>query len=720
MQHGADGDQISGALYRLVGGVASIQIREHEHGGLAGNRRVRCLGLGHVLHDGGIVLQRTVDDEVGALGLGQFGRFTHFLYVCAGAGGAGGVGDHGHTRLDAEGGSGVGGLDGDLGQLLGSGVRIDRAVTVDQYLIRQQHEEDGGDQGRARGGLDDLHRRTDGVGSGVHRAGYQTVDFVALQHHGTQYHVVFQLFAGNHFGHALVLAQLDQTGHIALAHGNRIDDLDAVGQYHALLFGDATDLFRVAQQHRTGDATLGTDGGSLDGARLFPFRQHDALVGLTGQLGQLVTEGRRAQATGAGGLGGERLDPVLVDVAGHIVLHQLDTLAVIFRDVDVEVLQADGGLPGVGAGDHDRQAGSHGLLAQRHHLGFRVIVAGQQQGAQLDAVHGGEAGGDDDVGTVAGGDQQAARTEVLDHVVDGAGAEGHGLQTAAVQLTLVQDLGGQVLGEILGARGDQLGVPGDAAEDAQRALAEYLQYFQVVSGVGAVVMGFEHLGQVGAGHAVLVNRCTHLVDDAAHDAGVADATEVGASKLDALFQLLAGVVARVGHEHHVGVQRLGDVVVQLVGKRLLVGRHHAFDDQHFGTAGLHVLFEAGHDLFQQDVGVAGGDHVLGVGEGERLGRVDVGSSADHGGGTLGTGFTRTRLSDRFEEADIDTVTFHGANDAKAHGSYADTSADRDKHNSACHFIPLVHFLGSGKGRPGGRPCSTASIMRRPVPARRGR
>ena len=257
-----------------------------------------------------------------------------------------------------------------------------------------------------------------------------------------------------------------------------------------------------------------------------------------------------------------------------------------------------------------------------------------------------------------------------------------------------------MLGEILGARGDQLGVPGDAAEDAQRALAEDLQHFQVVAGIGAVVVRFEHLGQVGTGHAVLVNRGTHLVDDAAHDARVVDATEVGAGQLDALFELLAGVVARMGHEHHVGVQRLGDVVVQLVGKGLLVGRNQALDHHHFGTAGLHVLFEAGHDLFQQDVGVAGGDHVLGVGEGERLGRVDVGSGADHGGGALGTGFTRTRLSDRFEEADIDTVTFHGANDAKTHGGYADTSADRDEHNSACHLLPLVHFLGSGKGRPG--------------------
>ena len=60
----------------------------------------------------------------------------------------------------------------------------------------------------------------------------------------------------------------------------------------------------------------------------------------------------------------------------------------------------------------------------------------------------------------------------------------------------------------------------DAAEDAQRALAEDLQHFQVVAGVARVVVRLNISVRSGTGHAVLVNRGTHLVDDAAHDARV--------------------------------------------------------------------------------------------------------------------------------------------------------------------------------------------------------
>ena len=37
-QHRPDGDQIGGTLYRFVGGVTGVQIREDEHGGFTGDR----------------------------------------------------------------------------------------------------------------------------------------------------------------------------------------------------------------------------------------------------------------------------------------------------------------------------------------------------------------------------------------------------------------------------------------------------------------------------------------------------------------------------------------------------------------------------------------------------------------------------------------------------------------------------------------------------------
>lgn len=41
LQHRPDGDQVGRTLYRFVGGVTGVQIRENEHGSATRNRRVR-------------------------------------------------------------------------------------------------------------------------------------------------------------------------------------------------------------------------------------------------------------------------------------------------------------------------------------------------------------------------------------------------------------------------------------------------------------------------------------------------------------------------------------------------------------------------------------------------------------------------------------------------------------------------------------------------------
>ena len=68
----------------------------------------------------------------------------------------------------------------------------------------------------------------------MYRAGNQTIDLVLLQHQGAQHHVVFQLVARGDFGHALALTQFDQTRHILLAYGGRIDDFDDYSTYYDL------------------------------------------------------------------------------------------------------------------------------------------------------------------------------------------------------------------------------------------------------------------------------------------------------------------------------------------------------------------------------------------------------------------------------------------------------------------------------------------------------
>ncbi|MNZ68194.1 hypothetical protein D3C78_864560 [compost metagenome] len=60
----------------------------------------------------------------------------------------------------------------------------------------------------------------------MNRTGNEAINFILFQHQRTQHHVVFKLFAGNGFGHALALTQLNQTGNIAFAYHFWINDFD--------------------------------------------------------------------------------------------------------------------------------------------------------------------------------------------------------------------------------------------------------------------------------------------------------------------------------------------------------------------------------------------------------------------------------------------------------------------------------------------------------------
>ena len=114
-------------------------------------------------------------------------------------------------------------------------------------------------------------------------------------------------------------------------------------------------------------------------------------------------------------------------MTGHVILHPFDTAQIVHRNFQIEMLQADGGLPGVGIDHHDRQTGFDGALAQIHDLGLGMIAAVEQQGADLDPVHRRQAYRDNHVRAIARSYQQAAGFEVLHHVVQGAGTEGDAL-----------------------------------------------------------------------------------------------------------------------------------------------------------------------------------------------------------------------------------------------------------------------------------------------------
>ena len=448
----------------------------------------------------------------------------------------------------------------------------------------------------------------------MYRAGHQAVDFVLFQHQGAENHVVFQLLAGDRFGHAFALTQFDQASHVAFANHFRIDDFDACAQFYALSGGNAVDLIRVTQQHAGRDTALCTDSGGFNGTRLIAFRQNHTFARFARQLGQLVTEGRRRQATATLGGGGQRLDPVGVDIAGHVFLNFLDTLVIVNRNFEVEALQAQGGLPGVGVHHKYRQAGRECTFAQLADARVHFVSTGQQQRADFNAVHGGEAGGDQYVRTVCGSHQQRTRAEMFQHVRDAACAEGDRLHAAGVDVAFVDDGGIQVAGHIDRPRCDQIEAPRHRAQNRQSAASLQLSRIDLHDfRFGRVIEDFR---QIGTGTTLFVNRCVQLVDDNTGNVGVFRAAEAIAGQLDTFVQLFLGVGTLRHHEDNFRVQRFGDFEVQRLSKLVFTGRDQTFYQYHFCILSRGVI--VGDDLFHQHVFLVAGQQRLDVAHLQRL------------------------------------------------------------------------------------------------------
>jgi hypothetical protein len=213
----------------------------------------------------------------------------------------------------------------------------------------------------------------------VNSTGNQTINFILFQHQRAENYVIFQLFAGNGFGHALALTQLNQTSNIAFTDDVRIDDFDTATQFNALSRRNAVDLVRVTQQDTGRDAAFSTNRSGFNGTRLVAFRQNNAFACFACQLSELVTEGWRRETAAALGSRAQGVNPLCIDVTGNVFLNVFDTFAIVNRNFQIEALQAQRGLPGVGVHHKYRQAGSECTFTQLANAGFHFIAASQQQ-----------------------------------------------------------------------------------------------------------------------------------------------------------------------------------------------------------------------------------------------------------------------------------------------------------------------------------------------------
>ena len=230
--------------------------------------------------DGGVKLHLAVDLQLGRELLGDDGGVVAERDRAALAGALGGEAQHGDLRIHAEDLGGLGGLDGDLRQLLRSGegdltgglvdvvliVDVDGAVAHGEHLVAAHHDEAGAHKVGALLGLDQLQRRTDGVRGGIGRAAEQCIGHAHLHEHGAE--VVALLEVGAHVLHFhLALAQVEHAlRHLVhLVIGGGIDDLETLDVKAAGL-GRSLHVLDIADKDRRQEAALLQAGSGLEDA----------------------------------------------------------------------------------------------------------------------------------------------------------------------------------------------------------------------------------------------------------------------------------------------------------------------------------------------------------------------------------------------------------------------------------------------------------------------
>src|SRR5690606_10024019 len=142
-----------------------------------------------------------------------------------------------------------------------------------------------------------------------------------------------------------------------------------------------------------------------------------------------------------------------------------------------------------------------------------------------------QAAGDDDVVPVPRYHQQGARTEQVQGVGYGAGTENDVAHAALMHLAGMQDAGVEQAGYIRGARGAELTLPRNAADQTEAFGIQYPGFLLECQRV--ILEGALELTAV-AGHVPLQLQVPHLVDDYPQHLGIVRPAEALGMQLDAV------------------------------------------------------------------------------------------------------------------------------------------------------------------------------------------
>ena len=294
MEDRAEGLRACEAFGDFVTDVASLEIGENQHVGVALDRAVGILGRGDLGHERGVGLHFAVHDgvelDVGKTLFRQLGGDAHFIHEFVAGAALGGKTQEGELGLRVEQrAAGKRGGVGDVHELLGGRAGVDTAVGVEQRLVAgrrrraQVHDKAGRAERDALGRADALERGAQHVRRGGEAACNEAVHHAEVEHHvAEEKSLGADGLGGVIRRHALALAALEKRlGEFGRnGGGGEVEAFDASGceRDACVLLGLGEFVGRGEHDGRGEAVAPGLDGGG-DDAGIIALGQDDALVG---------------------------------------------------------------------------------------------------------------------------------------------------------------------------------------------------------------------------------------------------------------------------------------------------------------------------------------------------------------------------------------------------------------------------------------------------------
>lgn len=693
LQYWFDGDQVGRMLYCFVGGVIGVQIWEDEYGSVICNWRVWCFGFCNVSYYCSVVLQWIVDYQVRMFFLCQMSCFVNFFYVVICIRSIGGVGEYSNVWFDIEGCSGISGLNCDFCQLFSGWIWVDCIVIVNVNLFWQQYEEYGRYQGVVWCSFDQLQWWMDGVCGSVNSIGNQIINFILFQYQCIEYYVVFQLFVGNGFGYVFVFMQFDQMINIVFVNYFWINDFNFCIQFYILRCCNMVDFCWIIQQYVSCDIMFSIDSGCFNGMWFVIFWQYDMFVCFVCKFSQLIMECRWRQMMVVFRSGSQRFDLVSVDVVSNVFLNFFDMFVIVNWNFQVEVLQVQRGLLGVGVYYKYWQVGSESMFVQFRNVCVYFVVVSQQQGIDFYVVYGCQVSGYQYVRMVCGSYQQRIGMEVFQYVWNVVCVESDGFNVVSIDVVFVDDGCIQVVSYIDCMSCDQVKVLWYSVENWQ--WVGFLQFCWiniVYFSFGRVV---ENFGQIWVSMILFINWCVQFVNDNVGDVGVFGIVEVVVGQFDMFFQLFWGVSVLRYNEDDFCIQCFSDFVVQRLGKLVFMCWDQIFNQNDFSVFGVSVV--VCDDFFYQYIFLIVGKQIFNVVyfqwfSGCCGGRVCMYDSCS----LIGCIVIGMWLSDRFENVQMNVFVFYCMDYVKVDVGQIDVGFGRDQYNNMGYglfFFVIVDLVG---------------------------